>query len=146
MGEMIADKRDVLRRNLVRAPLEVWPTAAGRASPTSTRLRPPATPTGIGTGPGDVTLLDRLPHLRLNLAGAPTPLLRALSDATRLTIDVHEDSDDVTLTITMPAGDLPAVAEAALASRAKDRRVLHLDRELPLRAGEGDLQRSVVVR
>ena len=26
--EMIADKRDVLARNLVRAPLEVWPTAA----------------------------------------------------------------------------------------------------------------------
>ncbi len=29
--EMIADKRDVLARNLVRAPLEVWPTAAERA-------------------------------------------------------------------------------------------------------------------
>jgi site-specific DNA recombinase len=70
-----------------------------------------ATPTG--TGPGDVTLLDRLPHLRLNLTDAPTPLLRALFDATRLTIDMHEDSDDVTLTISLPAGDLPAVAEAA---------------------------------
>jgi S-DNA-T family DNA segregation ATPase FtsK/SpoIIIE len=29
--EMIADKRDVLARNLVRSPLEVWPTAAERA-------------------------------------------------------------------------------------------------------------------
>ena len=29
--EMIADKRDVLARNLVRAPLEVWPSAADRA-------------------------------------------------------------------------------------------------------------------
>ncbi len=29
--EMIADKREVLARNLVRAPLEVWPTAAERA-------------------------------------------------------------------------------------------------------------------
>ncbi len=29
--EMIADKRDVLARNLVRAPLEVWPNAAERA-------------------------------------------------------------------------------------------------------------------
>ena len=29
--EMIADQRDVLARNLVRAPLEVWPTAAERA-------------------------------------------------------------------------------------------------------------------
>ncbi|HWM58635.1 MAG TPA: hypothetical protein VNO83_12420 [Pseudonocardia sp.] len=29
--EMVADKRDVLARNLVRAPLEVWPSAAERA-------------------------------------------------------------------------------------------------------------------
>ena len=29
--EMIADKRDVLARNLVRAPLEVWPAAAEHA-------------------------------------------------------------------------------------------------------------------
>jgi S-DNA-T family DNA segregation ATPase FtsK/SpoIIIE len=29
--EMIADKRDVLARNLVRAPLEVWPAAADHA-------------------------------------------------------------------------------------------------------------------
>jgi S-DNA-T family DNA segregation ATPase FtsK/SpoIIIE len=29
--ELIADKRDVLARNLVRAPLEVWPSAAERA-------------------------------------------------------------------------------------------------------------------
>src|SRR6185436_14136195 len=30
-GEMIADKRDVLARNLIRAPLEVWPAAADHA-------------------------------------------------------------------------------------------------------------------
>ncbi len=29
--EMIADKREVLARNLVRAPLEVWPSSAERA-------------------------------------------------------------------------------------------------------------------
>src|SRR6185295_18053603 len=48
--EMIADKRDVLARNLVRAPLEVWPSAAEHAGyvdlwvadPGSTeRLAPP---------------------------------------------------------------------------------------------------------
>jgi hypothetical protein len=44
-------------------------------------------------------------------ADAPAPLLRALFDATRLTIDMHEDSNDVTLTVTLPVGDLPAVAE-----------------------------------
>jgi site-specific DNA recombinase len=68
--------------------------------------------TPTGTGPGDVTLLDHLPQLRLSLADAPAPLLRALFDATRLAIVMHEDSDDVTLTVTLPAGDLPAVAEA----------------------------------
>jgi site-specific DNA recombinase len=41
-------------------------------------------------------------QLRLNLVDAPAPLLRALFDATRLAIDMHEDSDDVTLTVTCP--------------------------------------------
>jgi hypothetical protein len=38
--EMIADKREVLARNLVRAPLEVWPTAAERAGCGSMGRRP----------------------------------------------------------------------------------------------------------
>lgn len=63
--------------------------------------------------PGDVTLLDHLPYLRLNLAQAPEPLLRALFEATRLTIDLHEHSDDATITITLPADDLPTIADAA---------------------------------
>jgi hypothetical protein len=49
-----------------------------------------AVPTGVG--PGDVTLLEDLPLLRL---------------------EMHEDSDDVTMTITLPADDLPAVVAAA---------------------------------
>jgi site-specific DNA recombinase len=65
------------------------------------------------SAPGDVALLDHLPHLRLNLADAPTSLLRALLEATDLTITMHEDSDDVTLTITLAAGGLPAVVAAA---------------------------------
>jgi site-specific DNA recombinase len=69
--------------------------------------------TPTSTGPGDVTLLDHLPQLRLDLTDAPAPLLRALFDATRLAINLHEDSDDVTLTVTLPAGDLPAVGAAA---------------------------------
>jgi site-specific DNA recombinase len=63
--------------------------------------------------PGDVTLLDQLPYLRLKLAQAPEPLLRALFEATRLTIDLHEHSDDATITVTVPADDLPAIADAA---------------------------------
>ena len=62
---------------------------------------------------GDVTLLNQLPYLRLNLAQAPEPLLRALFDATRLIIDLHEHSDDATITVTLPADDLPAIANAA---------------------------------
>ena len=46
--EMIADKREVLARNLVRAPLEVWPTAAELPavwiSGSPTRARPSAQP------------------------------------------------------------------------------------------------------
>lgn len=43
----------------------------------------------------------------------PEPLLRALFEATRLTIDLHEHSDDATITVTLPADDLPAIADAA---------------------------------
>jgi site-specific DNA recombinase len=63
--------------------------------------------------PGDATLLDQLPYLRLNLTKAPEPLLRALFEATRLTIDLHEHSDDATITVTLPADDLPAITAAA---------------------------------
>ena len=62
---------------------------------------------------GDVTLLDQLPYLRLNLAQAPESLLRALFEATRLTIDLHEHSDDATITVTLPADDLHAIANSA---------------------------------
>jgi site-specific DNA recombinase len=65
--------------------------------------------------PDDVALLDVLPYLRLNLAHAPQPLLRTLFETTRLTIDLHEDSDDVTVTVTLPAVDLPAIVAAARA-------------------------------
>jgi hypothetical protein len=54
-----------------------------------------------------------LPYLRLKLAQAPEPLLRALFEATRLTIDLHEHSNDATITVTLPADDLPAIADAA---------------------------------
>ena len=54
-AEMIADKRDVLARNLIRAPLEVWPAAADHAGyvdlwvadPGSTERAAPALPTAV---------------------------------------------------------------------------------------------------
>jgi site-specific DNA recombinase len=63
--------------------------------------------------PSDIALLDQLPYLRLHVTDAPEPLLRALFEATRLNIGLHKDSDDVTLTITLPADDLTVIADAA---------------------------------
>ena len=48
-----------------------------------------------------------------DLLRVPEPLLRALFEATRLTIDLHEHSDDATITITLPADDLPTIAATA---------------------------------
>ena len=100
------------------------PRACAAATTTSTPRRPPRSPrwptstpptppNPTRPDPGDVTLLDQLPYLRLNLAQAPEPLLRALFEATRLTIDLHEHSDDATITVTLPADDLPTIADAA---------------------------------
>ncbi|HYQ66179.1 hypothetical protein [Actinophytocola sp.] len=74
--------------------------AAERAEPT----RPAAE---------DVDLLNALPYLTLNLAQAPQQLLRGLFEITSLTIRLHADSDDATITIRLPATELPVIAEAA---------------------------------
>jgi site-specific DNA recombinase len=57
--------------------------------------------------PDDVALLDALPYLRLNLSTAPEPLLYALFEATRLTIDLHKDSDDVAISIPLTSSNKP---------------------------------------
>lgn len=61
----------------------------------------------------DAALLDALPYLSVNLARAPEQLLRSLFETTRLTVQLQPDSDDVTLTIRLPADDLPVIARAA---------------------------------
>jgi len=61
----------------------------------------------------DVDLLDALPYLTLNLTETPDKLLRALFEITHLTVRLHEDSDDVTINIRLPADDLPVIAAAA---------------------------------
>ena len=68
----------------------------------------PARPTAQDAG-----LLDALPHLSVNLAEAPEQLLRSLFETTRLTIQLQPDSDDVTITIRLPADELHTVARAA---------------------------------
>ncbi len=61
----------------------------------------------------DAELLDALPHLALNLADAPEPLIRGLFETTHLAVRLHEGSDEVTISIRLPVDDLPAIAHAA---------------------------------
>ncbi len=63
--------------------------------------------------PAAPALLDALPYLTLKFSHAPQPLLRDLFDATRLSIEMHPDSDDVTINITLAAHELPAVSHTA---------------------------------
>ena len=59
-------------------------------------------------------LLDALPYLTANLTAAPSDLLQRLFEITQLEIRFH-DHDVVTITITLPGGELPAVADTAIA-------------------------------
>lgn len=69
--------------------------------------------TPAGPAVENAELLDLLPNLSVNLTNAPEQLLRSLFEVTRLTVRLHPDSNDVTLTIRLPADDLPHIAEAA---------------------------------
>ncbi|WIX75164.1 hypothetical protein QRX50_26870 [Amycolatopsis carbonis] len=60
-----------------------------------------------------VSLLDALPCLAVNLAGAPEDLLRALFEVVQLHIQVHDEGERATLTITLPADQLTDVAGTA---------------------------------
>jgi hypothetical protein len=51
--------------------------------------------------------------LTLTLADAPEPMLRGLFEITNLTIQLQPDSDDVTITIRLPAEELPLIAHTA---------------------------------
>ncbi len=61
----------------------------------------------------DTRLLDALPYLAVNLAEAPEQPLRVLFVTTRLAVHLHADSDDVTISIRLPADELPTIAHAA---------------------------------
>jgi hypothetical protein len=61
----------------------------------------------------DAGLLDALPYLTLKLAEAPEPMLRGLFEITHLTVQLHPDSDDVTITIRLPAEELYQIADTA---------------------------------
>ncbi|GAA2070513.1 hypothetical protein GCM10009801_21300 [Streptomyces albiaxialis] len=61
----------------------------------------------------DAGLLDALPYLRLNLAGAPAQLLRRLFDATNLEVRLSKEGDGAEICITLPASHLKDIAETA---------------------------------
>ncbi len=63
-------------------------------------------------GPNEAALLDALPLLALKLAAAPPELLRRLFEVLRLEVRLLDD-DHVEIAITLPAGDVPDVAEVA---------------------------------
>lgn len=74
----------------------------------ATEQTTPAQPSAADAG-----LLDALPYLTLKLADAPEPMLRGLFEITNLTVQLHPDSDDVTITIRLPADELSQIADAA---------------------------------
>jgi site-specific DNA recombinase len=61
----------------------------------------------------DTALLDALPYLALNLADAPEALLRKLFEISQLAVRSHDEGDRLTITIRLPADQLPDIAHAA---------------------------------
>jgi site-specific DNA recombinase len=61
----------------------------------------------------DLPLLDSLPHLAVNLAKAPANLLRTLFEVIQLRIQIHDQGEHGTLTITLPADQVPEIANTA---------------------------------
>ena len=61
----------------------------------------------------DLSLLDELPYLAVNLAKAPEALLRTLFEVVQLGVQVHGGGEHATLTITLPADQVSEVAGAA---------------------------------
>jgi site-specific DNA recombinase len=61
----------------------------------------------------DLALLDALPHLQLNLADAPETQLRRLFEITQLNVHLREYGAEATISIKLPADELPQAARAA---------------------------------
>ncbi len=61
----------------------------------------------------DLSRLEALPYLALNLAKAPRELLYELFEVTRLGVQVHGRGDEVTITVKLPGDQLPKTAQAA---------------------------------
>lgn len=60
-----------------------------------------------------LSLLDALPFLAVDLAKAPEDLLRTLFEVVQLSIQVHDEGERATMTITLPADHVSEVAGTA---------------------------------
>lgn len=78
-----------------------------RLQRTGADIETPAPPT-----PSDLSLLDAIPYLRVNLARAPQTLLQMLFEVTQLTVQLNGLGDVVTIGVNLPADQVPAIAEA----------------------------------
>jgi site-specific DNA recombinase len=54
-----------------------------------------------------------LPYVTINLAEAPEEQLRRLFEIMRLTVHLIDDSDEIRITIQLPADELPQIAHQA---------------------------------
>lgn len=61
----------------------------------------------------DLSRLDALPYLAVNLAKAPRELLYELFQVTQLSVHVHGRGDEVTIKVKLPVDRLPKTAQAA---------------------------------
>ncbi|RJQ77834.1 recombinase family protein [Pseudonocardiaceae bacterium YIM PH 21723] len=64
-----------------------------------------------GPHPDAAQLLDALPHLALNLDRAPAEVLDRLFTLTNLTVQVHYETNEATLTVTLPSSGVFALQE-----------------------------------
>jgi len=60
-----------------------------------------------------LSILDTLPYLAVNLAKAPEELLRTLFEVAQLSVQVHDEGEHTTMTITLPADQVSEVAGTA---------------------------------
>lgn len=68
----------------------------------------------------ELNVLDALPHLTLNFDRAPDALQQRLFELTKLRVEVHYQTQEATLMITLPREELAVVSTTATALRHSD--------------------------
>ncbi len=68
----------------------------------------------------ELNILDALPHLTLNFDRAPDKLQQRLFELTKLRVEVHYQTQEATLTITLPREEMAVVSTTATSLRHPD--------------------------